>query len=99
MFYPHLTLYGLVERNLSFSLLYIRNLLDSIQQDLHQMVVVKAINLDKKVVLSCYKVTLYNFGNVFERLDYLGVFIGLRQRDTYKCTHVQSEGLWLYKDA
>ena len=47
---PYLTLNRLIQRYLSLGLLYIRYLLDCIQQHLHEVVVIKAVYLDKKIV-------------------------------------------------
>lgn len=64
--YPYLALDGLVEGNLRLGLLYIRNLLDRVQKYLHEVVMVKAEELDQKGVLSGYEMTLDDFGNLLE---------------------------------
>ena len=58
---PYLTLDGLVERNQCFGLLYIRYLLDGVQEHLHEVVMVETVDLYEKVVLSGYEMTLHNF--------------------------------------
>ena len=63
---PYLTLDRLIEGNLSLCLLYIRDLLDSVQEDLHEVVVVKAEELDQQGVLSGYEMTLHNFGDLLQ---------------------------------
>ena len=73
--HPHLTFDCLVERDLCLGLLYIWDLLYRIEEDLHQVVVVKAEYLDKEIVFSCNKMTLNHFGDLFECLDHLGVFV------------------------
>ena len=57
---PYLTFYGLIQRYLGLGLLHIRNLLDGIKKNLHQMVVVKAIYLDEQIVLSRHEMTFDN---------------------------------------
>ena len=58
---PDLTLDGLIEGYQSLSLLYIRDLLDCVQEHLHEVVMVETIDLYKKIVLSGYEMTLDYF--------------------------------------
>ena len=97
LLHPNLTLDRLIERDLSLGLLNIRDLLDGVQKDLHKVVMVKAEDLDEKIVLSGYKVTLHNFGNLFERLNHLRIFVRFRERYAHKSTHIKSEGLRFYE--
>ena len=58
---PYLTLDRLVEGYLCLSLLDIRNLLDGVEKNLHEVVMVETVDLYKKIVLSGYKMTLHYF--------------------------------------
>ena len=48
--YPNLTLDRLIKGDLSLCLLYVWDLLDCVQKDLHEVVMVKAEYLYKKVI-------------------------------------------------
>ena len=68
------------------------------QKDLHQVVMVEAVDLDEEIVLSGDEMAFDNFRNVLERFDYLRVFVCLRKRHAYECANIKAECLWLYEE-
>ena len=47
LLHPYLALNRLIERNLSLGLLNVRDLLNGVKQDLHQVIMVKTEDLDQ----------------------------------------------------
>jgi hypothetical protein len=54
------------------------------------VIMVEAINLDEKIVLSCHEVAFHYLGNLLQSLDYFRVFICLSQGHAHKGTYVQT---------
>ena len=59
------------------------------------MIVVKTENLEQQSMLARDEMTLHNFGHFFQRIDYLGVAVGLGKCYAHEGTNLKAKGLRL----
>ena len=88
--------YGLVQGDHGIRALDVGDFLDGVQKNLHQVVVVQAVELGQDGVFAGHKMTLHNFGNLLQVGNHLRVFGRLGKGDANKGAHVQTQGLRLY---
>ena len=75
--YPDLAFDSLVKGYHRIGRLDVGNLLDRVQEDLHQVVVIQALGLQEEVRMSGNEVTFHDFGDMLESLYDFGIFVGL----------------------
>ena len=90
---------GLVERDQRLGLSDARNILDGVDQDVHQVVLVEAIEFQQQGMLTGYKMTLDHFRNLPQRFYDFRIGIGLRQRDADEHADIEPQRFGLDEQA
>ncbi len=68
-----LSVHALLKRDKRFGLRYALNMLDTVVEQLHEMLVVLSVNLDEHGVGTSGEVTFHHFGNLVEFLNHFAI--------------------------